>query len=125
MEWIDIASIIFVCVTMNHLGLVGKAEEMVGELPILNCAKCSSFWCCLAYGLWRADFSDLPLTLAVSFLASYVAIWVELFEGYIDTLFDRTYEKIYSTTEQNNPSATKDCKADTNGKLSDLRKDDK
>ena len=27
MNWIDIASIVFVCVTMNHLGLIKAIEE--------------------------------------------------------------------------------------------------
>lgn len=101
MNWIDIACIVFVCVTANHLGLI-KAVESVAkchDLPIVSCPKCLTFWCTLAYDLWVVGFSDIPLILAVSFLASYLAIWLELFEGYIDTLYDRFYEKIYPTTE--------------------------
>ena len=93
--WIDIACIVFVCVTANHLGLIGKLEEIKGELPIINCSKRFSFWSTLAYELWFVGFSDIPLVLAVSFLASYLALWVELFEAYIDTLYMKVYEKIY------------------------------
>ena len=100
---IDIASIIFVCVTMNHLGLIGKLEEIWGKFPIIDCPKCSSFWCVLIYGLWSVGFSDIPLVLAVSFLSSYLAIWLELFEGYIDILYLRLYESIYK--ENDTPAA--------------------
>jgi len=37
--------------------------------------------------------------LATSFLASYMAIWLELFEGYTDTLYAKLYDKIYSTAD--------------------------
>ncbi len=96
MYLIDIASIVFVCVTANHLGLVGKLEEIMGELPIINCPKCFTFWSTLVCGLWYVGFSDLPVVLAVSFLASYIALWLELLEGYIDTLYLKLYDKITS-----------------------------
>ena len=111
--WIDIACIVFVCVTMNHLGLIGKLEEIMGELPIFNCPKCSTFWCSLPCGLWYVGFSDIPLVLAISFLASYSALWLELLEAYIDTLYMMAYEKITkfttdnkTTTDTDNDSAT-------------------
>lgn len=94
MNWIDIASIVFVCVTMNHLGLVKAIEGVIGwELPILNCVKCSTWWCTLIYT--SAMTEQILLPLAISFLASYIAIWLELIEGYIDRLYMILYEKIY------------------------------
>lgn len=105
MYWIDIASIVFVCVTMNHLGLVKAIEEKVEhELPILNCPKCSTMWCTLVCSLWHVGFSDIPLVLAISFLSSYCALWLELLEGYIDTLYMKLYGKIYQTSD--NTTAT-------------------
>ena len=95
--WLDIASITFVCVTMNHLGLIGKLEEIMGELPILNCPKCSTMWLVLVYTLFASH--EVVTSLAISFLCSYSAIWIELFEGYIDTLYNRLYDKIYSATD--------------------------
>ena len=101
--WIDIASIVFVCVTMNHLGLVGEIGKIIGkDIPILSCPKCATFWFTLAYMIGKMGLSiipQIPLVLAVSFLASYAALWVELAEGYIDTLYTRTYEKIYDTPD--------------------------
>ena len=100
MMWIDIVSIVFVCVTMNHLGLIGKLEEIWGRLPIINCPKCCSCWSVLIYGLWSVGFSDIPLVLAISFFSSYAAIWLELLEGIIDQLYNRLYDKIYSTEDK-------------------------
>ena len=91
---IDIAGIVFICVTMNHLGLIGKLEEIMGEFPIFNCPKCCTFWCVLTYGLSTLGINRIITVLAISFLASYSALWLELFEAYIDTLYLRHYEKI-------------------------------
>ena len=108
MEWIDVAGIVFTCVTMNHLGLIGKIEEFTGELPILNCPKCCTFWCTLCFGLWGIkSFYGVISVLAISFLASYSAIWLELLEGYIDTLYMKLYGKIYETSD-NTPAADAD-----------------
>lgn len=107
MEWIDIAGIIFVCVTMNHLGLIGKLEEIMGNLPILNCPKCSCFWVTLIFGLQGMEsFYEIISVLAISFLSSYLAIWLELLEGYIDTLYLKLYGKIYKTSDDAPASAT-------------------
>ena len=88
---------------MNHLGLIGKIEEISGKLPlIIKCPKCASFWFTLAYGIGKMGFSvipQIPLVLAISFLASYTAIWLELLEAYIDTLYMKLYGKIYETSD--------------------------
>lgn len=92
---LDVASIVFVCVTMNHLGLMGEIERFVGEeIPVLSCPKCASFWFTLAYAVGEMGLSEIPSVLAVSFLASYAAIWLELAEGYIDYFYMKCYGKI-------------------------------
>ena len=104
MAVIDIASIVFVCVTANHLGLIQAIEEIAKrELPIINCPKCLSCWCVFAYALYNTH--DVIVSLAVSFIASYLALWLELAEGIIDKLYMIIYEKIIST-HTNNSSAT-------------------
>lgn len=93
---LDIAGIVFACVTANHLGLVKAIEETFDrELPIVNCVKCSSFWVVLFYTIFATW--NVITSLAISFLAGYVAIWLELFEGFIDSIYLRLYEKIYTT----------------------------
>ena len=107
--WIDIVSIIFVCVTMNHLGLIKAAENVLRKgLPIVNCPKCCTFWSVLTYELWAVATYDFPQILAVSFISSYAAIWLELIEGYIDSLYMMFYEKIYANSNNDTSSTTKD-----------------
>lgn len=98
MNWMDIASIVFVCVTANHLGLVKAIEDTVDkELPVINCVKCFSFWSVLTYCcVCRYAITD---ALAVSFLASYSALWLELLEAYIDKLYMKLYDKIYENPD--------------------------
>ena len=98
MYWSDIASIVFVCVSANHLGLVKAIEDVIGRnLPIVDCPKCCTCWCVLTYSILATH--DILASLAVSFLCSYIALWLELLEGFIDTIYLRVYDKIYTTTD--------------------------
>lgn len=107
MNWIDIAGIVFVCVTMNHLGLITAIEGVIKhQLPILNCPKCLTCWSVLAFMVITAQ--DIITSLAVSFLASYSAIWLELFEGFIDTLYLKLYGKITSRDNDNEATTSPD-----------------
>ena len=103
MNWIDIACIVFVCVTMNHLGLVKAIEEAAHrELRIVNCPKCFTWWSVLAYTIITSR--STITSLAISFLCSYLALWLELFEGFIDTIYLKVYEKIFTTTDDTAPA---------------------
>ena len=108
---IDIACILFACTAANHLGLIGKIEGIIGKnIPILNCSKCSTFWFTLVYMVGEMGFSNIPqipLMFAISFLNAYLAIWAELGMGFIDTLFDKCYETIYRSKD-NETTATAD-----------------
>ena len=116
MNWIDIVSVVFVCVTANHLGLVKAIEGVFKrEIPIANCIKCSTFWAVLAYTIISSR--DIFTSLAISFLASYTAIWLELLEGYIDTLYLKLYGKIIATSN-NDTSATDSNGGNTAGTVS-------
>lgn len=92
---IDIACLVFVCVTMNHLGLIEAIEGVIKRpIPILNCPKCSSYWSVFIYTL-LSSYDIIP-SLAISFLASYIAMWVELFEALVDLMYMWVYDKIYA-----------------------------
>ena len=110
MNWIDVASIVFVCVTANHLGLISKIEEVTGrELPVINCPKCSTFWVTMGWGCNDiASYGTLIAVLAISFLASYTAIWLELLEGLIDTLYMKIYGKVITTGNDDTAAADAD-----------------
>lgn len=104
MIWNDIACIVFTCVTMNHLGLVSAIEKILGfPLAVVNCPKCIVFWMVFAYSLNAAN--GVLLSLAISFLASYVAIWLELVEGLIDQLYLGIYEKIITANTPDTSAA--------------------
>lgn len=119
MNWIDIASIVIVCVTANHLGLVKAIEDtMHRDLKIINCPKCFSFWSVLAYSV-ITSCETIP-SLAISFICSYLAIWLELFEGFIDTLYNKVYEKIYTNASDDEATADTDD-GDTTSTVSDVR----
>lgn len=118
MNWNDIAGIVFVCVTANHLGLVKAIEETFEkELPIVNCVKCFSFWSALIYLAFTTR--DVITSLAVSFLTSYAAIWLELLEGYIDTLYMKLYGKII-TTDSDDTDSTDSDRGYSAGKVPEL-----
>lgn len=105
--WIDIASIVFVCVTANHLGLVKAIAQVLGvELRIVSCPKCFTFWTVLIYMTFT--WHGMLTSLAISFLCAYLAIWVELTEGFIDTIYLWLYEKIYPNPENDTPAADAD-----------------
>lgn len=112
--WYDAAMILFACVCANHLGLVSAVEDKAGiRLPVVNCSKCFSFWSVLLYFLFHCGVIK---AVAVSFLFSYLAVWLELGMGYVDTLYNRLYDTIYTTKdEQTAPDADE---GSSNGALS-------
>ena len=92
----DVASMVFACVCANHLGLVSAVEALVRiKLPVINCVKCLSFWIVLVFLLLH--HVSVIHSLAASFFAAYSAMWLELFMGYVDYLFGKIYDKIYTT----------------------------
>ncbi len=105
--------ILFVAVSVNHLGLIKAIEDILHiNLPVINCCKCLSFWSCLFY-------LEIPLLqrLAMSLLAAYLAVWVELGMGFIDSLYNRIYDKIYASTTDKQIASDTD-KAYSDGGLS-------
>lgn len=110
----DMLLILFSCVAANHLGLVAAIEKAISRrLPVINCPKCLSFWATLIYGLLTSIFgcsvccdsvaalpSAIPSVLALSFLAAYAAIWLELIMFSIDTLYNSIYDKINKDNQE-------------------------
>lgn len=110
MEWSDIAWIVVACTSANHLGLIAAVERVLHRrLPVVNCPKCFTFWSTLAYllacflvgddaplrgGTIAAYLPAVPRMLAVSFLAAYSALWLELIMYFIDTIYNSIYDQI-------------------------------
>lgn len=117
MDWNAVA-IMFICVATNHMGLIAAMEnEFNHELPILNCVKCSTFWCTLVYLIYSTKMFILPIAAAL--LLSYFAVWLELLMGFIDSFYLRLYAKIVSTTGTDTASSDTDP-GDTTDAVSQL-----
>ena len=118
--WRDVAMITFSCVAVNHLGLVRAVEERIRHtLPVLDCPKCLTFWCSLAYTLWVVGLSDIPMCLAASFAASYAAVWLNLVLGITDYIYNNVYDKVFSTAYR-----SADVAEHTDGEVSVVRESD-
>lgn len=106
MNFLDIASIVFICTAANHLGLIPAIEAVIHRhLPVIGCTKCLTFWSVLVYGIAEVNFTLLTLQysltlLAISFLSAWSAIWLDLFMGIIDYLYIKVYEQIYPATDE-------------------------
>ena len=101
MQWSDIAMLTFACVAANHLELISAIEGVIRHrIPIVNCPKCFTFWSVLlttSFTGW-----NMVSALAISFLCAYMATWIELGMGFIDTIYNKLYDKIYSTEDSSN-----------------------
>ena len=100
MHWTDIVMLVLSATLANHLGLVEAVEGVIRhKIPILRCSKCASFWLVLVCSLLSGQ---PPIASgAVSFLCAYAAVWLELGCGYIDTLYNRLYENLYTEEADN------------------------
>lgn len=111
MNFLDIASIVFICTAANHLGLIQAIQTVAkcNQLPIVSCVKCFSFWAVLCYCL--VGGSGVITSFSISFLCAWSAIWLDLFMGMIDYLYIKVYEQIYPTTDETDTDAL--CATDT------------
>ena len=97
-DWLDIALISCICTLANHMGFISGVEKVIKrKLIILNCVKCSTFWIVLIYCIFNRF--DVIESIAISFFSSYLAIWLELFFGFIDVCYGGIYKKIYKDSE--------------------------
>ena len=91
------AAMVLTCsVLFIGMGLSGEIQRIVGiSWRILNCPKCLTFWSTLAV-LLLGRHQVLP-SVAVSFLASYAAMWLTLVLDAASVKYNRLYEKITQT----------------------------
>lgn len=111
-DWRDICLLTLSCVLANHMGLISAVEEVIKrKLPIIDCVKCSSFWSVLIFCLFSG--LDVITSVAISFFSSYIAIWLELFFGFIDNCYEKIYNAIYkdSATSTQTDSDYKDTES--------------
>ena len=97
-QWMDVAFLMIAAVLVNHLGLIEAIEKVARrELPVINCSRCLSFWsvliwlCCTTVAAHR----HLPVILATSTIAAFLAPWLELLFGLIGKLYEKIYKKTF------------------------------
>lgn len=96
--------VIFGCVAANHLGLVSAIEKKIGRtIPIIGCTKCLTFWISLVVCF---PSHNLVSTIAIAFLSSYAAIWLELAMGMLDNLYMYLYGTFCYKGDTDNAVAT-------------------
>ena len=79
-----------------HMGLVDAVLKFYGiedkDIPIIRCPKCLTFWAVLLFLVLTRH--NVILSLATSFLASYVGIWFDLLLGKMDVWYEYIYKRI-------------------------------
>ena len=106
---------VLVCtVLFIGMGLSGEIQRIAGiSLKILNCPKCLTFWSVLVVLLARRH-PAIP-SVAASFIASYLAMWLTLALDAATVKYNSLYEKITEntgTSEAPGQDATPDPGAD-------------
>ena len=100
MAWMFVVMITFSCVMFIHMELVDALLKVLDmedkDIPIITCPKCLSFQCVFWFLLLTGH--NVIVCIATAFLASYCAIWFDLFLGfyyhkigYLLYLFDRNF----------------------------------
>ena len=102
------AAMVMVCsILFISMGLSGEIQRVLGiSLKILNCPKCLTYWTTLIVLL--AEKHPLLPSIALSFLASYSAMWLTLALDAATVKYNEIYEKI---TE--NPGTSESYSQDT------------
>jgi len=96
---IDIIMIMVCCTLFNQMGLCEAIEHFIRhKIPIINCAKCFTFWTSFTYLIFIKN--DILLSLFYSFIMSYISIWLELFLGYMTIIYNKLCNEIH-TSEKN------------------------
>ena len=97
-QWMDVASLTVAAVLVNHLGLIDAIEKVARrELPIINCSRCLTFWSVIAWLCCTTPSAPrhIPVILATSTIAAFLAPWLELCFGLIGKLYEKIYEKTF------------------------------
>lgn len=103
MNFLDIASIVFVCTAANHIGPIPDIEAFIErKLPVIGCIKCLTFWAVFGYGCYciATYGTSIAAVLAISFLSAWASIWLDLIMGMIDRLYLKIYDAFYPTTDK-------------------------
>lgn len=90
MMWIVAITSMCVILVAHHLGFIGKAYTVIGE--IVRCPMCSVFWGTAAILLYYGYniFEVIALSFAMAYLSNWVAILLEMLSKSNDRLWQRS-----------------------------------
>ena len=92
----EVVMIMFSCVMAIHMGLMDAVLKVLRiqdrNIPIIRCPKCLTFHAVLWYLV--STGANVILAVATAFLASYIAIWFDLFLGLMDVWYEDIYNRI-------------------------------
>ena len=88
------ALMLMVCVVLfNHMGLCDAVEGILHyRFKVLSCVKCGTFWTVLIASL--VEGTPIIMSMALSFMTAYAALWLELLLGLLGRAYEDTYDKI-------------------------------
>lgn len=114
---IEAALITVSCVLFVQMGLADAFQEAMRiRSRIVSCQKCLSFWVCLAWTIIHGY--GLVVSVAVSFIASYCALWLSLLYDCLALIYNQLYEQITQTndtsTDAERPRSSSDTQAGCN-----------
>ena len=89
MLWIVAITSMCVVLIAHHLGFIGKAYAVAGE--IARCSMCSVFWC-TALVLWHYGASAFEI-IALSFVVAYLSNWVGIAVELLSRLYEMVWQK--------------------------------
>ena len=88
--------IAFVCVMAIHMELIDAILKVYGiedrQIPVIRCPKCLSFQSVLWFLVFTGH--NIIASLATAFLASYIAIWLDLCLGLMDMWYEDIIKRI-------------------------------
>lgn len=80
-------------VLFNHMGLSAAIEGLIGyKFRILSCSKCCTFWLSLIALL--VGGTPIVLSVTLSFVLSYAALWLDLLLAIMARSYESTYDKV-------------------------------
>ena len=95
-----VGCVVLCCVLFVHMGLGDAVCKTIRRnLFLFHCVKCLTFWTTLVYTLVFTDYV-LVECLAIAFVMSYVALWVDLLFAKISVWYEKWYESVVAKTSK-------------------------
>ena len=92
----EVALVTLSAVLFVQMGLSDAIQKVIHfRLRIASCPKCLAFWSTLAYCLLTKN--GVVVSVATSFICSYVALWLALLYDALALLYNYAYESISET----------------------------